>query len=213
MSVLWRNWQKFQWKSLSPLSLCLSQISVQEGKPFLLPLPCPSFLLPQPWQKRWQECKWRGLCFETFSELHHLLLQGLFLCTKVYPWHCFQNGILDSAVESQPFELLGQSFPSRTVTLFWSHFDCSGAFWGPLETAFSWLEPFPPLAAGTENRYGWWVRSKMHCPLLSCMALHGGSWCGSARLVWQFSPVYKAEWRLQPEEFFWEERGSLRAVR
>lgn len=109
---------------------------------------------------------------------------------------------LTRAIENQPFELLGQSFPSRTVTLFWSHFDCSGAFWGPLETAFSWLEPLPPLAAGTEDRYGQRVQSRMSCPLLSYMALHGGSWHGSARLIWQFSPVCKAESRLQPEGFF-----------
>lgn len=57
----------------------------------------------------------------------------IFLCTKVYPWHCFQtwNSLQFS---QEPFELLEQSFPSRTLILFWLHFDCLRASWALLET-------------------------------------------------------------------------------
>lgn len=129
----WEELAKVSVQELVPSCLfpCLSQISVEEGKPFPLPLTWLSFLLPQRWQSWWRECKWSGLYFETFLELLHLPSSAgpLFVCVlKFYPWHCFQTwNTLQFSWE--PFKLLDSLFPARLS----SFSECTLIAWVPSE--------------------------------------------------------------------------------
>lgn len=118
------------------------------------------FFLPQPWQRRWQEGNEGSFVLELFQTSITCFCRVFFCVLK--PTHeSFQNEI---PVGNQPFELLGQSFPSRTVP-FSGHTDCSGAFWGPLETAFRWLEPLPAWLQGQRTQMGgeYGVEWAVHC--------------------------------------------------
>lgn len=174
----WEELAKLAVKELVPSCLfsCLSQIAVEEGKPFPLPLNLPALFAATTLaeEMKGMQVKWLWLWnFLRTSSLAFFCRIFICLYTKVYPWHCFQtwNSLQFSR---EPFELLGQSFPSRTVIFFWLHFDCLSAFWALLETTFSWLVPFSSPAAGTENRYGQRLGSKMSCQSLSYMTRHGG---------------------------------------
>lgn len=94
----WEELAKVSVKELVPSCLfsCLSQASVEAGKPFPWPCPCSSFLFPQPWQRSWREGKWNSLCLETFSELLHLLSSAgsLFVCVLKPPQMLSQPFIL-----------------------------------------------------------------------------------------------------------------------
>lgn len=94
----WEELAKVSVKELVPSCLfsCLSQASVETGKPFPWPCTCSSFLFPQPWQRSWREGKWNSLCLETFSELLHLLSSAgsLFVCVLKPPQMLSQPFIL-----------------------------------------------------------------------------------------------------------------------